>query len=495
MFEAAELGHKVKKKAFQAAVPELRTKLLAAQRALREANVPVLIVVSGVEGAGKSQVVNRLQEWLDPRGVSVHAFWEETDEERQRPRYWRFWRRLPPRGTVGVFFGSWYTQPIIEHALGVSDDGQFEVQLRRVADFERMLARDGVVLVKLWFHVSKSAQSKRIKRKRKDKRRKGRDDHWRHSPFLKRFSRHFDAFAAASEKALRLTSQADAPWDVIESEDANYRDLTVGQLLLQRMERALARPVSAPPRTQAPAVADGGGKTVLDAVDLEARVDRNEYSQRLDALQTELGKLVWKAHKRHRSVVGVFEGWDAAGKGGAIRRLTQAMDARLYRVVPIAAPTDEERGQHYLWRFWRHLPRDGYVRIYDRSWYGRVLVERVEGFCSQAEWSRAYSEINAFEEQLVAHGTIVLKFWLHLSADEQLRRFKEREVTPYKQHKITSEDWRNRDRWEAYELAVDEMVRRTSTGLVPWTLVPAESKHVARLHVLETVVEALRTQL
>jgi len=191
----------------------------------------------------------------------------------------------------------------------------------------------------------------------------------------------------------------------------------------------------------------------------------------------------------------LFEGNDAAGKGGSIRRITQALDARTYRIIPVAAPTEEERAQPYLWRFWRHLPRKGRVAIFDRSWYGRVLVERVEGFCTHADWMRAYGEINDFEEQLVRNRTVVIKFWLAISQEEQLKRFKEREKIGFKRFKITEEDWRNREKWPLYEQAVCDMIDRTSTEIAPWTLVEANNKWYARLKVLKTVCTRIEKAL
>jgi len=194
-------------------------------------------------------------------------------------------------------------------------------------------------------------------------------------------------------------------------------------------------------------------------------------------------------------VVAVFEGWDAAGKGSAIRRVTQAIDPRLYRLVQIAAPTQEEAAQHYLWRFWRQLRRDGRATFFDRSWYGRVLVERVEHLARPDEWHRAYSEINQFEKQLHDHGCIILKFWIHISADEQIKRFKAREEQPHKRYKITDDDWRNREKWHDYELAVDQMVSRTSTHHAPWTLVSGNDKRYARVQILKTFCKAMREAL
>ena len=235
--------------------------------------------------------------------------------------------------------------------------------------------------------------------------------------------------------------------------------------------------------------------TVLDSVDLTQRLGRARYKDRLDKLQDRLQDLGWQAYLEKRSVVALFEGWDAAGKGSAIRRVTRAIDPRLFRLVQIAAPTDEERAHHYLWRFWRQLQRDGRCTFFDRSWYGRVLVERVEGFASPAEWRRAYGEINQFEEQLADHGIIVMKFWLHISPEEQERRFRLREQTPHKQHKLTEDDWRNRDRWHDYEIAVDQMVSHTSTRNAPWTLVSGNDKRYARVQILETFCETIEEAL
>lgn len=491
MFEAAELGRKVGKKVWNEEEPRLHSALLAAQRALREAGLPVVIVVSGVEGAGKGEVVNLLNKWLDARGIRTHAFWDETDEERERPRYWRFWRALPPRGTVGILFGSWYTQPIVEHVFERIDRDAFEHELRRITEFEQLLVDDGALIVKFWFHLSKKEQQKRLREDLRGKLKGG-------SPLLAKYAKRYRRFAEVSARAIRVTDTGSAPWHVIEAHDRRYRDLTVGRTLLAAIERRLqaGAPAHAPPPSPAvePPSADSG-ITVLDRVDLDRRLEPEEYTRALDKQQRRLGRLAWRAWHAKRNAVLVFEGWDAAGKGGAIRRLTAAIDARLYQVISVAAPTDEEKAHHYLWRFWRHVPRGGYFTIYDRSWYGRVLVERVEGFARDEEWLRAYQEINDFEEQLAEHGVVLAKFWIHVSAEEQLRRFKEREALEHKRHKITAEDWRNREKWDAYRAAVNEMVARTSTDYAPWTLVPGDDKRVARVEVLKTVCERLEAAL
>lgn len=491
MFEAAELGQTLSASTYEQRLPKLRASLLAAQLQLRGRDFPVIVIVAGTDGAGKGELVHRLNEWLDPRGVETHAFWSPTDEECERPRYWRFWRRLPARGRIGILFGSWYTDPIVQRALGKLKRSAFDSQLDEIVAFENMLAADGALLVKLWLHLSKPEQKKRLK----ELDRTGRigPEDWRHF-------KHFREFADVSERAIRHTNTATATWHVIEAVDRRFRELTAGELLLEAVTRKLAEAKPAEPARPAKAAAlpKLGRKrpvSILDRVDLGQKLARAEYERLLDAQQRKLAKLAWAAHRKSVSSVMVFEGWDAAGKGSAIRRVTQAMDPRLYRLVGVAAPTDEERAHHYLWRFWRHLPRAGFMTLFDRSWYGRVLVERVEGFALPREWSRAYQEINAFEEQLTCAGVVLTKFWIHLSPEEQLRRFKERETVAYKRYKITPEDWRNREKWDSYRLAVNDMVANCSTEYAPWTLVAGDDKKFARIQILRAITDRLEEAL
>ena len=380
MFESANLDHKLDKAVYRREEAKLRETLLNAQYDLKEnGRFPVLILIAGVEGAGKGETINLLNEWMDPRHIYTYAFFEPSDEERERPAQWRFWRSLPPKGKVGVFFGAWHTMPIIQRVTGEIDEAEFAHAISEVVRLEKMLCDEGVLLLKYWFHLSKPQQRKRLRQLEK----------W--------------------QGRLNVLSR-----------DPRFKQI---------------------------------------------------------------------------SVVGVFEGNDAAGKGGALRRITSALDARCYTNVPVAAPTEEERAQPYLWRFWRHIPRHGRFTFFDRSWYGRVLVERVEGFCSEADWMRAYSEINDFEGAMLRHGVVVVKFWLAISKDEQFRRFKAREKVAFKRFKITAEDWRNRKKWDAYEIAVCDMVDRTSTALAPWTLVEANNKYHARIKVLKTVTHAVEAAL
>ncbi len=491
MFEAAELGHAVPDAVFKPREAKLREDLLRAQYdLLADGSFPCIIVIGGVDGAGKGETVNLLNAWMDPRHIHTHAFGDASDEERERPRMWRYWRALPPKGRIGILFGAWHTQPILDRVMGGADDAALRAAMDGIVAFERMLADEGALILKFWFHLSKPAQRHRLKALEADPRTR-----WRVAETDWERFKLYDRFRRISAEALERTSTGVAPWHVVEGADANYRSLMVGEALLAALRRRLGgeRPAVTPAAALPPPPADG--RTVLSGLDYGRTLGRKHYQRALEEAQGRLNMLT--RHKRFRahSVIAVFEGMDAAGKGSAIRRVTGALDARCYRVIPVAAPTEEERGQPYLWRFWRHLPRRGRVTIFDRSWYGRVLVERVEGFCAPADWMRAYHEINAFEAELASAGGIVAKFWLNVTPEEQLRRFREREQTPFKTFKITAEDWRNRDKWDAYQQAACDMIDRTSTAAAPWTLVPADDKPAARIQILEALCERIERAL
>lgn len=488
MFENAQLGHETPKDVYKQEASTLRAALLDVQRRLAEAPFSVLVMVAGSPAAGKSEAVNLLLEWLDARGVQTHAMREPTDEEAQRPPMWRFWRRLPPRGRTGIFFGGWEVGPLMQCAFGKLSRARFDQMIARTIDFEQMLTRENTLLIKLWLHLSRPAMKKRLKAQRRDP-----AQAWRVTKLDRRILRRYDDFLSVSEHLLRRSSTGEAPWTIIEGTDWRYRNLTVARTVLQAIEDRLAREAQAPPRPQPqPLVLTPEPVNLISRLDLTLQLDEKTYERELAEAQGELGQLTRQLRRRKRSAILVFEGTDAAGKGGAIRRITRAMDARDYQVISVAAPTDEERDHPYLWRFWRHLPPRGRVTIYDRSWYGRVLVERVEGFATADEWGRAYAEINDFEAQLADFGIVLVKFWLAISPEEQLRRFRDRQLTPYKQHKLTEEDWRNRHRWNSYVAAACDMVERTSTEQAPWTLVEAENKEHARVKVIQTVVARLR---
>ncbi|MDF9393216.1 MULTISPECIES: polyphosphate:AMP phosphotransferase [Methylococcus] len=488
MFEVAELKSRLDKTSYAAQVPDLRMQLLDLQQMIEPAGIPVVFLVAGLDCAGKGDIIHTLNEWMDPRYMETHAFGRPSEDERERPNHWRYWMAQPRRGRIGIFSVGWYGPPLADRLYSRIDEAVFLAELAHINRLEKAWTNDGAVVVKCWLHLSKKQQRKIIEKTENDP-----ETRWKITETEHEHLKLYDEFLVIAEKALRATNTPEAPWFLVNGYDSHYRRIAVGRHLAQRitarLEGVREQRVKPEPPVSSP------GPSILGTVDLKVKLGKKAYRDEKTAFQSKISRLTRLARQQKRSAMLVFEGWDAAGKGGVIRRITPAMDARNYRVIPIQAPSDEERAHHYLWRFWRHLPRDGNVTIYDRSWYGRVLVERVEGFASDEEWHRAYSEINDFEEELTGHGIILLKFWLHISKDEQARRFREREQTRYKRYKITAEDLRNREKWDAYEQAVNDMVTQTSTTYAPWHLIAANDKYHARVEVFRTLCKAYQRAL
>ncbi|MCW8963636.1 MAG: polyphosphate:AMP phosphotransferase [Gammaproteobacteria bacterium] len=512
MYRTAELGRKIPKKEFEERELVLRQELLELQQELlNQADFPVIVVMAGVDGAGKGATVNMLNEWMDPRWLVTSAYGEPSDEERQRPTYWRFWRDLPPKGRIGLFLSSWYSRPVLDHVYNDIGANTFSQHLDRILAFEKELTDDGAVILKFWMHLSRDEQKRRLKCLEKDPLTSWRvtDTDWKNWKL-------YDSFIEVGERTIMRTSTGLAPWTIVEGMDHRYACITVGEMIRDTIRRKLeesklAREVKAKLQAdsseeEAPVISDDEAGniiqeeaeppiTVLSVLEMSKTLTKSSYKSQLKKYQAELNLLHRRALKKGVSTIMVCEGPDAAGKGGAIRRVTAALDARNFRVLPFAAPTDEESAQHYLWRFWRHLSRAGRLTIFDRSWYGRVLVERVEGFATEDEWRRAYAEINDFEEQLTEHGIVLLKYWIHITEEEQLARFEAREQTPHKRWKLTDEDWRNREKWHDYSVAVHDMVQHTDTRSAQWTLVEGNDKRYARIKVLKTLCEGLEDAL
>jgi polyphosphate:AMP phosphotransferase len=515
MFRTAELGQKVPKSEFNQREPLIRQALLEVQAKLKvSSEFPVILLFAGVDGAGKGDTVNILNEWMDPRWLITRAYDKPSDEERDRPEYWRFWRDLPSNGHIGLFLSSWYSQPILRRVYEKDNEATFDDRLDRILAFEKALADDGALILKFWMHLSRDAQKRRLKKLEKDPLTSWRVtqqdwDHWH----------IYDHFEAAAERTIMRTSTGTAPWTIVEGVDPCFRSLTIGEIVRDevanhldetRRKKMLLEELATERRsdtaeqqpedevtagTEALTASPLKRATVLSGLDMSQHLSKPDYKKKLKECQARLNQLHRKALKEKISTIMMFEGPDAAGKGGAIRRVTAALDARHYQVLPIAAPTDEERAHHYLWRFWRHLSRAGRINIFDRSWYGRVLVERVEGFAAEDEWKRAFAEINEFEEQLTDHGILLLKYWVHITKDEQLERFKAREQTPHKRWKLTEEDWRNREKWDDYEWAVNDIVEHTSTHSAPWVLVEGNDKRFSRIKVISTFCDRLEAML
>jgi len=518
VLDQVDLKKKLDRKTYKETAPALRLRLAKLQREVKETGMPVLVVFEGWETSGKGTVLNQLLQPLDPRGFRVENVGRPGEDERFRPFFWAFWRRTPANGRIAFFNRSWYRRVLDDRLTEALSPHRLDEAFQESLEFERQLTQEGALLVKFFLHISKKEQRKRLKALEAEEAtswRVTKEDWERHE--------RYDEMAGYVEEMLLRTDRGEAPWTLVESHDREYAEVKILATLVKALEERLAAlkadvfgkkplpdPVALSQETPA-SVAEGdeadlsGGDalrkemddvlrpTVLGRVDLSRNISFEEYKKQLPRLQDRFREIEYALYRERIPVVVLFEGWDAAGKGGCIKRLTSRLDPRGYEVNPVAAPNDIERAHHYLWRFWTAFPKAGHVAIFDRSWYG--LVERVEGFCSESEWQRAYHEINVMEDELTREGTILIKFWLHIDKDEQLRRFEERQNTPEKNWKITEEDWRNREKWDQYESAVNAMIRRTTTMQAPWTIIPANNKYYARIAVLETVRSAMQKRL
>ncbi len=502
MLETVDLSRSLPKDEYKRVRDEIGLKLADLQRQCKDDGVPTVVVFEGWDAAGKGSIINRLTQALDPRGYNVHPIQPPTEDEGFHPFLWRFWRRLPKAGIVGIFDHSWYRRVLHDRVDGRASRREWERAYDEINAFERQLTDDGYAIVKFWLHISRDEQKKRFKKLLADA-----DFAWRVGPDERRRRKQWEQYAEAVEGMFERTSTGDAPWTIVEANCGRFAHVKVAEaildrqaLMLERKRRRVAVRAMEKEREASPEEAQASSTSVarsnpLDHADLSLSLERADYEAQLDELRERVVRLEHQIYVARTPVVMVYEGWDAAGKGGNIRRLTSAMDPRGYEVVPIAAPSTDEKAHHWLRRFWIRVPKAGHITIFDRSWYGRVMVERVEGFCTEDDWRRAYQEINEFESQLASAGAVIVKFWIHISADEQLRRFEDRMNTPHKRWKITDEDWRNREKWDAYYAAVGEMIQRTSTSYAPWTIVEGNCKLWARIRAIRAVAEAMENAL
>jgi polyphosphate kinase 2 (PPK2 family) len=500
MLEQVDLKQKLSRKEYGARIPALRDQLYELQKACSDAEMPVVVIFEGWDAVGKGDLIETLIRQLDPRGFKLYSIQEPRTYETHMPWLWRFWLKLPNYGQIAMYDQSWYRRVLVERVDGVASEEQWRKAYGDIVDLERAIADDACVTIKFWLHISMKEQKKRLKGLEKDPL-----TAWRVEPEVWRRYKQYDEYVRAVEEMLERTDTEWGQWSIIEATDRRWARVRIFETVIRRLSQALRERRTAIPRA-VPDPASGLGSAapespaaarILETVDLDRRLARAEYRENLIRYQVQLRELAFELYRQKRTLLVVYEGWDAAGKGGNIKRMTERLDPRGYEVFPIPAPRDEDATHHYLWRFWRRLkpPDEKQILVFDRSWYGRVLVERVEGLCTQEEWRRAYREINAFERQLVDSGMILVKFWLHISSAEQLRRFQHRLNTPYKQWKLTEEDWRNREKWEQYEVAVDDMLLKTSTVTAPWTVIEGNDKWYARIKVLRTLTDVLGKQL
>ena len=493
MLEKIDLSKKVDKKTYRRVMDEAEEKLGLLQREGKDAGIPVILVFEGMGAAGKGVQINRLIQALDPRGFDVYACDRPTEDEQMRPFLWRYWTKTPAKGRIAVFDRSWYRSVQVDRFDGLTREDKLGDAYQDILSFEKQLCDDGTVIMKFFLYIDKEEQKKRFKKLEGSK-----ETSWRVTEEDWNRNKDFDRYLKMNEEMLEKTDTDYAPWVIIEAVDKDYAALKIVSTVMDRLEYELEhrRPEDGKQaQRQESKTRERFKNGVLSGIDLSKSLTEEEYKTRLKKLQKRLAELHSELYRLRIPVVIGFEGWDAGGKGGAIKRLTSNLDPRGYRVNPTAAPNDIEKVHHYLWRFWNSVPKAGHIAIFDRTWYGRVMVERIEGFCSEAEWRRAYQEINEMESHMANAGAVVLKFWLHIDKDEQERRFKERQANPAKQWKITDEDWRNREKWDQYEEAVNEMLIRTSTTYAPWIVVEGNDKRYARVKVLQTVVDALEKKV
>ena len=465
-------------------------KLSQQQMKLKEKRLPVLVLIEGWGAAGKGSAIGQIIKNIDPRFFKVFSMPSTpTEEERRRPFLYRFFEKIPEAGKFTFLDSGWMDQIMKERLDGKLDDKAYAQRVDSVKRFERGLTDNGYLVLKFFFHISKKEQENRIEALLSEK-----DTAWRVSEGDLRQNRHYDKCLEAFDRYLDDTNTPSAPWYIVNSKSKKFAELQVMETLCMGIETALHNESLAVPLLQNAFPLIKMPK--LRDVPLEGKtLDEEEYKKELKELQAKLGQLHNRLYRKRVPVIIAYEGWDAAGKGGNIKRLTGALDPRGFEVHPIASPEPHEKARHYLWRFWTRLPKDGHIAIFDRTWYGRVMVERLEGFCSENDWQRAYYEMNEFEQELHNWGAVILKFWVQIDKDTQLARFTERQNTPSKQWKITDEDWRNREKWDLYEQAVDEMLQKTSTTYAPWHILESVDKKYARIKALHIVIDALEKAL
>lgn len=494
MLEKLDLTKSMGKSEYKEKMVELENRIGRLQRECRSLGIPVMIAFEGYGASGKGLQIGELIQALDPRGFEVYAVKNETEEERMHPFMWRFWTKLPEKGRIAIYDSSWYRKVLVDRFDKKTKKRDLDRAYHSICSFEEQLTADGMVIIKIFMAIDQAEQKRRFEQLSASP-----ETAWRVSKGDWKRNQKFEKYQAMNEEMLNRTDTQYAPWHIVEATDRRYATARIYAIVAERLEEQVKQ---AKEKTEQEQTVQEESEqecdkreSILAKADLTLSYSKEEYKKRLAVLQQRIELLHGELYRKRIPVVIGFEGWDAGGKGGAIKRLTRKMDPRGYVVHPTASPTEREKAHHYLWRFWTDMPKAGHITIFDRTWYGRVMVERIEGFCTKLEWQRAYKEINDMERDLTDAGAIVLKFWMQIDKDEQERRFKARQESPEKQWKITEEDWRNREKWEQYEEAVNEMLIRTSTPKAPWIVVEGNCKYYARIKVLETVVGAIETRL
>lgn len=496
MLEKVNLSKIVTKEEYKQETEGLKKELSMLQQEIKEAKLPVIILFEGWGTAGKGTVISKMILNLDPRGFKVYSTVPADQAEQRKPLLWRYWSRIPAYGNFSIFDRSWYQEISIDRLEQELSESEMCRRTESINTFERQLSDDGYLILKFFLHISQKEQKKRLKKLKEEK-----DTAWRVSKLDKLRNEHYDDYYDVFDEMMQHTNTSYAPWHPIAMHDLRSGMMDIYSVLVKSIKNALAvkrarqqAPAVIVPTISVPETFHLVDTPKLEEIHLDKQLSEEEYRESLNKVQHKLKKLHNKLYQEKIPVIICYEGWDAAGKGGNIKRVAAALDPRGYEVLPIAAPDRSELAHHYLWRFWNRLPKTGHIAIFDRTWYGRVMVERIEGFCSNEEWHRAYREINEFEKELHDWGAIIVKFWIHIDQDEQLRRFQDRENTPEKRWKITDEDWRNREKWDQYEQAVNDMLEYTSTDFAPWYIIESQDKKFARIKAIKTLIKAIEAR-
>ena len=482
-----ELPSKPKKDELKERLKEQRDELFEKQMLIKEKKLPVMIIVEGWGTAGKGTLISNIIKNIDPRFFKVFNVDTRTREERRYPFLKRYFDLIPEQGKISILDGAWMSELAVLKAEG--KDAECSARLKSIKCFERQLVEGGYLVIKFFVHIPKKEQKKRIKELISDK-----NTLWRVSEYDINQNKHYDERLSDFKEFMKETHAAYAPWYVIDGSSENWAALQALDVINEALDTAFTNSdVNFPVMQNVFPLAK---TNKLSSISLNDKtLTDEEYDKKLNELQNRLHGLHYELYRRKIPVIIAYEGWDAAGKGGNIKRIAAALDPRGYEVHPIASPEPHEKARQFLWRFWTRLPKDGHIAIFDRTWYGRVMVERIEGFCSDNDWKRAYNEINEFEKELVDWGAVVIKFWVQIDKETQLARFTDRQNTPGKQWKITDEDWRNREKWDLYESAIDEMIKKTSTTFAPWHVLESNDKKYARIKALEIVIESIERKL
>lgn len=488
MLKEWEKSEKPSEEEIKARLEAVKEKLARQQLLIKEKKVPVLVVLEGWGTAGKGYAIGQIIQNIDPRFFKVVSMQKKTEDDKRKPFLYRHFAKIPEAGQFVFLDTAWMDEITEERLHGTISEDVYANRIESVRRFERQLTDNGYLVMKFFLHISKKEQSRRIAQLEHQK-----DTTWRVSKKDLWQNEHYEKCMDVFSGYLKNTNMPSAPWYIIDAKSRKWRELQIMEILTQGIDIALSNSQMAVPLLQN--VFPLERMPLLSEVPLDKTISDEDYKKELKQLRQRLGELHNRLYRKKVPVIIAYEGWDAAGKGGNIKRITSALDPRGYEVHPIASPEPHEKARHYLWRFWTRLPKTGHIAIFDRTWYGRVMVERLEGFCSENDWKRAYHEINEFEKELHDWGAVIIKFWVQIDKDTQLERFTERQNTQEKQWKITEEDWRNRDKWDQYEQAVNEMIAKTSTTYAPWHILESVDKKYARIKAMKIVVEELEKAL